>query len=239
MGRREIEKGLREGAVRCVVSTNALELGIDIGALDVSVMAGYPGTIAATWQRAGRAGRRAGRSAAVLVASSAPIDQFVVRHPEYFFDASPEHALINPDNLHILLNHVKCAAFELPFSADERYGSINVQEVLSVLAEEGFVHFVDGQWQWTQESYPADAVSLRSVTSDNFVIVDRTDGERVIGETDFTSGPSTLHEKAIYIIEGQLFQVERFDYDNRKAFVRTVECDYYTDAITYTKVTKI
>ena len=235
--RREIERGLRSGEVRCVVSTNALELGIDIGALDVSVMAGYPGTIAATWQRAGRAGRRAGRSAAVLVASSAPIDQFVVRHPEYFFDASPEHALINPDNLHILLNHVKCAAFELPFSADERYGSINVQEVLSVLAEEGFVHFVDGQWQWTQESYPADAVSLRSVTSDNFVIVDTTNGERVIGETDFTSGPSTLHEKAIYIIEGQLFQVERFDYDNRKAFVRTVECDYYTDAITYTKVT--
>jgi DEAD/DEAH box helicase domain-containing protein len=132
---------------------------------------------------------------------------------------------------------VKCAAFELPFSGEELYGSINVQEVLSVLAEEGFVHFVDGQWQWTQESYPADAVSLRSVTSDNFVIVDTTNGERVIGETDFTSGPSTLHEKAIYIIEGQLFQVERFDYDNRKAFVRTVECDYYTDAITYTKVT--
>jgi DEAD/DEAH box helicase domain-containing protein len=235
--RREIERGLRSGDVRCVVSTNALELGIDIGALDVAVMAGYPGTIAATWQRAGRAGRRSGRSAAVLVASSAPIDQFVVRHPDYFFDASPEHALVNPDNLHILLDHVKCAAFELPFKADERFGSINVQEVLTVLAEEGFVHFVDGQWQWTQESYPADAVSLRSVTSDNFVVVDQTDGERVIGETDFTSGPSTLHEKAIYIVEGQLFQVERLDYDNRKAFVRAVECDYYTSAINYTKVT--
>jgi DEAD/DEAH box helicase domain-containing protein len=235
--RREIERGLRSGEVRCVVSTNALELGIDIGALDVAVMAGYPGTIAATWQRAGRAGRRSGRSAAVLVASSAPIDQFVVRHPDYFFDASPEHALVNPDNLHILLDHVKCAAFELPFQGDERFGTLNVQEVLSVLAEEGFVHFVDGQWQWTQESYPADAVSLRSVTSDNFVVVDQTDGERVIGETDFTSGPSTLHEKAIYIVEGQLYQVERFDYDNRKAFVRAVECDYYTDAITYTKVT--
>jgi DEAD/DEAH box helicase domain-containing protein len=235
--RREIERGLRSGDVRCVVSTNALELGIDIGALDVAVMAGYPGTIAGTWQRAGRAGRRSGRSAAVLVASSAPIDQFVARHPDYFFDASPEHALVNPDNLHILLDQVKCAAFELPFGDDEQFGSINVQEILSVLAEEGFVHLVDGQWQWTQESYPADAVSLRSVTSDNFVIVDMTNGERVIGETDFTSGPSTLHEKAIYIIEGQLFQVERFDFDNRKAFVRTVECDYYTTAITYTKVT--
>jgi DEAD/DEAH box helicase domain-containing protein len=245
--RREIERGLRSGDVRCVVSTNALELGIDIGALDVAVMAGYPGTIAATWQRAGRAGRRSGRSAAVLVASSAPIDQFVVRNPDYFFDASPEHALVNPDNLHILLDQVKCAAFELPFTADERFGSLNVQEILGVLAEEGFVHFVDGQWQWTQESYPADAVSLRSVTSDNFVVINidtsagervgETHDERVIGETDFTSGPSTLHEKAIYIVEGQLYQVERFDYENRKAFVRTVACDYYTTAITYTKVT--
>jgi DEAD/DEAH box helicase domain-containing protein len=235
--RREIERGLRTGDVRCVVSTNALELGIDIGALDVAVLAGYPGTIAATWQRAGRAGRRSGRSAAILVASSAPIDQFVIRHPEYFFGASPEHALINPDNLHVVLDHVKCAAFELPFRADEAFGSIAVQEILNVLAEDGFVHLADGQWQWTQESYPADAVSLRSITSDNFVVIDTTDGERVIGETDFTAGPSTLHEKAIYLVEGQLFQVERLDYEGRKAFVRQVECDYYTDAITYTKVT--
>jgi DEAD/DEAH box helicase domain-containing protein len=241
--RREIERGLREGQVRAVVSTNALELGIDIGALDVSVMAGYPGTIAATWQRAGRAGRRTTRSAAVLVASSAPIDQFIVRNPSYFFDASPEHALINPDNLHILLDHVKCAAFELPFRIDEQFGvegrrdAVDLQAVLSVLGEEGFVHLADGQWNWTNESYPADAVSLRSVSSDNFVVVDCTNGERVIGETDFTSGPSTLHEKAIYLLEGQLFQVERFDFDGRKAYLRAVDCDYYTDAITYTKVT--
>ena len=235
--RREIERGLRDGQVRAVVSTNALELGIDIGALDVSIMAGYPGTIAATWQRAGRAGRRTTRSAAVLVASSAPIDQFIVRNPAYFFGASPEHALINPDNLHILLDHVKCAAFELPFEDDERFGGEPMQEVLSVLAEEGFVHHADGQWNWTSESYPADAVSLRSVSSDNFVVVDITRAERVIGETDFTSGPSTLHEKAIYIVEGQLFQVERLDFEGRKAYVREVECDYYTNAITYTKVT--
>jgi DEAD/DEAH box helicase domain-containing protein len=155
--RREIEKGLREGTVRAVVSTNALELGIDIGALDVCVMAGYPGTIAATWQRAGRAGRRSSRSAAVLVASSAPLDQFVVKNPSYFFDATPEHALINPDNLHILVDHVKCAAFELPFTVSEEYGRHNVQEVLEVLAESGFVHKAageDGSWQWTNESYP-------------------------------------------------------------------------------------
>jgi DEAD/DEAH box helicase domain-containing protein len=235
--RREIERGLREGQVRAVVSTSALELGIDIGALDVSIMAGYPGTIAATWQRAGRAGRRTTRSAAVLVASSAPIDQFIIRNPSYFFDASPEHALINADNLHILLDHVKCAAFELPFTRDERFGVEEVQEILSVLGEEGFVHEADGQWNWTHESYPADAVSLRSVSSDNFVVVDVTHGERVIGETDFTSGPATLHEKAIYIVEGQLFQVEKLDFDGRKAYVRSVDCDYYTDAITYTKVT--
>ena len=235
--RREIEKGLREGAVRAVVSTNALELGIDIGALDVSVMAGYPGTIAATWQRAGRAGRRSTRSAAVLVASSAPVDQFVVRNPSYFFDASPEHALINPDNLHILVDHVKCAAFELPFAGDERFGAEDVQQVLTVLSEQGFVHNADGQWNWTNESYPADAVSLRSISSDNFIVVDVTHGERVIAETDYTSAPVMLHEKAIYIVEGSLFQVEKLDWEGRKAYVRSVECDYYTDAITYTKVT--
>jgi len=239
--RREIEKGLREGSVRAVVSTNALELGIDIGALDVCVMAGYPGTIAATWQRAGRAGRRSGRSAAVLVASSAPLDQFVVRNPSYFFDAPPEHALINPDNLHILVDHVKCAAFELPFTTSEEYGKQNVQEVLGILEESGFVHRAgdgaNGTWQWTNESYPADAVSLRSISSDNFVVVDTTNGADVIGETSFTSGPPTLHEKAIYIIEGTLYQVEKLDFEGRKAYVRQIDCDYYTDAITNTKVT--
>ncbi len=239
--RREIEKGLREGAVRAVVSTNALELGIDIGALDVSVMAGYPGTIAATWQRAGRAGRRSGRSAAVLVASSAPLDQFIVRNPAYFFERSPERALVDPDNLHILVDHIKCAAFELPFEGAETFGRHDLGEVLGVLAEQGLVH-KSGQegsehWTWTSESYPADAVSLRSISSDNFVIVDTTGEPRVIGETDFTSGPATLHEKAIYIIEGQLFQVEKLDFEGRKAFVRSIDCDYYTDAITYSRVT--
>src|SRR5262245_23854098 len=239
--RREIEKGLREGVVRAVVSTNALELGIDIGALDVAVLAGYPGTIAATWQRTGRAGRRASRSAAVMVASSAPLDQFVVRNPSYFFDSSPEHALIDPDNLHILLDHIKCAAFELPFDAEEAFGKHNVQEILGVLAEQGLVHQPEpgASWTWTSESYPADAVSLRSVSSDNFVVVDTTDETRVIGETDFTSGPSTLHPKAIYIVEAKLYQVERFDFEGRKAFVRAIDCDYYTDAITYTRVNAI
>ncbi|HEX8031998.1 MAG TPA: DEAD/DEAH box helicase [Vicinamibacterales bacterium] len=240
--RREIEKGLRAGQVRGVVSTNALELGIDIGALDVSVMAGYPGTIASTWQRAGRAGRRTGQSAAVMVASSAPIDQFVARHPSFFFDASPEHALVNPDNLHILVDHVKCAAFELPFTTEEAYGQVNVQDVLGILQESGLVHRSgsddgEGQWHWTSESYPANAVSLRSISSDNFVITDHTDGAKVIGETDFTSALSTLHPKAIYMVEGKIFQVEELDFVGRKAHVKEVDCDYYTTAITYTKVT--
>src|SRR5262245_33641523 len=263
--RREIEKGLRDGAVRAVVSTNALELGIDIGALDVSVMAGYPGTIAATWQRAGRAGRRAGRSAAVMVASSAPLDQFIVRNPSYFFERSPEHALIDPDNLHILVDHIKCAAFELPFTTHESFGRHpstdargavsfverhDLQEILGVLAEQGLVHrsapsddsaTSEGEavWNWTNESYPADAVSLRSITSDNFVVVDTTEESRVIGETDFTSGPSTLHPKAIYIVEGKQYQVEQLDFEGRKAYVRAIDCDYYTTAINYTRVTPI
>ena len=252
MRRREIEKGLREGSVRAVVSTNALELGIDIGALDVAVMAGYPGTIAATWQRAGRAGRRAGKSAAVMVASSAPLDQFIVRNPAYFFDRSPERALIDPDNLHILVDHIKCATFELPFTGEETFGAHDLQQILGILEEQGLVHRAalsdsidedgeappaDTQWSWTNESYPADAVSLRSVSSDNFVIVDITDDTRVIGETDFTSGPATLHPKAIYIVEAKLYQVERLDFEGRKAFVRAIDCDYYTDAITYTRVT--
>jgi DEAD/DEAH box helicase domain-containing protein len=254
--RREIERGLREGTVRAVVSTSALELGIDIGALDVAVLAGYPGTIAATWQRAGRAGRRTSRSAAVLVASSAPLDQFVVRNPSYFFGGSPEHALIDPDNLHILVDHIKCATFELPFRDGEPFGRHDLQEILTILSERGLVHraaasdrggdtsageapFADegAQWVWTNESYPADAVSLRSISSDNFVVVNTTGEPTVIGETDFNSGPSTLHPKAIYLVEGKLFQVEKLDFDGRKAFVREIDCDYYTDAITYTRVT--
>ena len=237
--RREIERGLREGLVRGVISTNALELGIDIGALDIAVLAGYPGTIASTWQRAGRAGRRNTRSAAVMVASSAPVDQFVVRHPSYFFDASPEHALLNPDNLHILVEHVKCAAFELPFTTADTFGNVSVQEVLGVLQEAGLVHLSEaaGEWHWTNESYPADAVSLRSISSDNFVVVDQTNAAKVIAETDYNSAFPMLHPKAIYILEGRLFQVEKLDVEGRKAYVRSVDCDYYTDAITYTKVT--
>src|SRR5205807_2853411 len=153
----------------------------------------------------------------------------------------PERALIDPDNLHILVDHIKCAAFELPLTETEQFGRHNLQEILGVLAEQGLVHKAEGAaaWTWTNESYPADAVSLRSISSDNFVVVDTTDETRIIGETDFTSGPNTLHPKAIYIVEGKLYQVERLDYEGRKAFVREIDCDYYTTAIDYTKVTPI
>jgi DEAD/DEAH box helicase domain-containing protein len=246
--RREIERGLREGRVRGVVATNALELGIDIGSLDACVMAGYAGSIASTWQRAGRAGRRSGTSCAVLVASSAPLDQFIVQHPDYFFGRSPEHAYVQPDNLEILVNHLKCAAFELPIGPEEKFGRVDVQELCARLAEAGFLHRSGANWHWVQEAYPADTVSLRSVTSDNFVIIHASvedDGNtagakkgapEVIGEVDFSSALTTVHPKAIYLHQGQQYHVDRLDFDQRKAYVRRVNIDYYTDAVRYTQV---
>ena len=234
--RREIERQIREGKVRAVVATNALELGIDIGSLDAVVMAGYPGTIASSWQRAGRAGRRQSTSAAVMVASSAPLDQYIVEHPDYFFGRSPEHAHINADNLEILLAHLKCAAFELPVREGEHFGRHDTAELCRFLEDSGFLHHSAGAWHWTQDSYPANAISLRAVTSDNFVVVDITGEPKVIAEVSFPTALTTLHEKAIYLHERNQFHVERFDYDERKAYVKSVDCDYYTDAIDYTQV---
>ena len=238
--RREIERGLRDGRILGVVTTTALELGIDIGSLDACVMAGYPGSIASTWQRAGRAGRRSGSACAIFVASSAPLDQFIVQHPDYFFGSSPEHAHIQPDNLEILVNHLKCAAFELPLSPEERFGNVDLAALCEQLGEAGFLHKSGGNWHWVQEAYPADTISLRSVTSDNFVIIDTTGeengGPEVIGEVDFPSALTTVHPKAIYIHQGQQYHVERLDFDKRKAYVKRVNVDYYTDAIRYTQV---
>jgi DEAD/DEAH box helicase domain-containing protein len=234
--RREIERGLRDARIRGVVSTSALELGIDVGSLDAVVMAGYPGTIAGTWQRAGRAGRRSGNSCAVLVASSAPLDQFMVRNPEYFFGRTPEHAFIQPDNLEILVNHLKCAAFELPIAPAERFGDVDVPDLCARLADAGFLHQAGDHFHWTHEAYPADTVSLRSVTSDNFVIIDITGEPNVIGEVDFSSALTTVHEKAIYLHGGEQYHVEHLDFKERKAYVKRVDVDYYTDAIRYTQV---
>ncbi|BCU81488.1 putative ATP-dependent helicase YprA [Polycladomyces abyssicola] len=230
--RREIERGLREGEIRGVVSTNALELGIDIGQLEACVMCGYPGTIASTWQQAGRAGRRHGKSLTFLVASSSPLDQYIIQHPEYFLRQTPEHALIHPDNLIILVNHIKCAAYELPFERGEQFGVAGTEEILNFLAEEGILHESGGRWYWMDQSFPATEISLRSAAQENFVIIDIsvTGKPRVIGEVDRFSAPMLLHEEAIYLHEGVQYQVEKLDYEEKKAYVRQVNVDYYTDA---------
>ena len=236
--RRDIEKGLRERTVMGVVSTNALELGIDIGDLQACLMAGYPGSIASTWQQAGRAGRRTGHSLAILIARSNPMDQFIVENPEYFFARSPEHCRVNPDNLLILLHHIKSAAFELPFEEGERFGKENLMELLTYLEDKGVLHRVQARWHWAAESYPADEVSLRTINPENIVVVDTTDAgnHKVIAEVDWDSAFTTVHDDAIYMVESQQYHVDKLDLDRKKAYVRRVDVDYYTDAMTYTNV---
>ncbi len=231
--RRDIERSLRAGQVDMVISTNALELGIDIGALDACVLCGYPGTIASTWQQAGRAGRRQGKSITVLVASSAALDQYIISHPEYFFSQSPENALLNPDNLYILLNHFKCSAYELPFKEGEAFGNApGVDSMLQFLQESGIVRKVGEVWHWSAEDFPASEISLRSAMTENFLIMDVTDPAhvRVVGEMDRFTVPMLLHENAIYLHEGVQYQVEKLDFDACKAYIRHVSVDYYTDA---------
>ncbi len=231
--RREIERGLRAGQVDAVVSTNALELGIDIGALDACVLCGYPGTIASAWQQAGRAGRRQGTSIVFFVASSAAIDQYIVTHPDYLLHKSPENALLNPDNLYILLSHFKCAAFELPFEEEDHFGNApGTGELLDYLSEEGILHHTEGRYHWSAEDFPASEISLRSAAAENFIIIDITDParHRVVGEMDRFTAPMLLHENAIYMHEGRQFQVEKLDFDACKAFIRSVDVGYYTDA---------
>ena len=235
--RRAAEAAMRAGRVDLVVSTSALELGVDIGALDVAVLNGYPGTVAAAWQRLGRAGRRLRPSLGVLVATSDPLDQYLVRHPEFFLGASPEHARIHPDQLLILLDHVRCAAFELPFQDGESFGGEDLPEMLGYLRDEGLLQHQGGRWYWVADSYPAQAVSLRSVAEGNFVVVEITDGaSRILAEVDYTGAPGTLYEGAIYMVQSRPYQVERLDWTGRKAFVRATRADYYTEAIDYTRL---
>ncbi len=234
--RREIERGLRAGKVLGVISTNALELGIDIGALELAILSGYPGTIASTWQQAGRAGRRHGESAVIMVGRSDPLDQFLMQNPDYFFGATPEHARVNPENLSILLSHLKCACFEIPMGADETFGRSGLPELLEYLAEAGVLYQAGEQYHWSDQTYPADGISLRTASPENFVVMDSDDNERVIAEVDWHSAPSTVHEDAIYLVEGRSYHVKRLDYDQRRVYVKPVEVDYYTDAITDTSV---
>lgn len=243
--RRAIERGLRDGSIRGVVSTNALELGVDIGQLDAAVLAGYPGTIASALQQAGRAGRRSNVSMAIIVASASPLDQFIVTHPRYFFERSPEHGLVAPDNLIILSSHIKCAAFELPFDAGEQFGRFQqTDELLEALVEEGILHkqaaarpALPDRYFWMADQYPANGLSLRTGTADTIVILDKSEGRaRSIGQIDRESAQTLVHAGAIYIHEGQSFLVEKLDWDNGQAFVTPTHVDYYTEASTSTNV---
>lgn len=229
--RRQIERDLREGKVLGVVSTNALELGIDIGTLEAVVLTGYPGTIASTWQQMGRAGRSTKEALAVFVANSSPINQFMVQNPDYFLEKGAEFARINPNNLYILVSHLKCAAFELPFRAGERFGDVDPSEILEYLEEQMVLRRVEDRWYWMSDAYPAVNVSLRSASADNFVIIDVTDGKTtVIGEVDRFSAPMLIHEGAIYIHESQTYHIDQLDWEGQKAYARRVETDYFTDA---------
>lgn len=229
--RRAIEAALREGTLRCVVSTNALELGVDIGALDAAVIVGYPGTIASLWQEAGRAGRRGEISALFLVSTPAPLDQYLADHPAYLHEQSPEAPTVNPDNRYILMDHLKCAAFELPFSPDDRFSVATTPDMLDALAQAGILRATGGRYYWATDGYPAHGISLRAGPGENFVVIEQTDaGPRVLGEVDRASAPTRIHEQAIYLHGGRTYQVEKLDYPERKAFVRAVDADYYTEA---------
>ncbi|MBM4363953.1 MAG: DEAD/DEAH box helicase, partial [Deltaproteobacteria bacterium] len=229
--RRAIERGLRDGTVRGVVSTNALELGIDIGALQAAVLVGYPGTVASARQQLGRAGRREALAAGFLVATSSPIDQYIAAHPEFVLDRAPEAGLVNPDNLHVLVEHLKCAAFELPFDEGERFGTEDTPGVLAYLGEQGILHEAGGRYHWADQAFPSEGMSLRTASDGNVVVVDTSrGGQRVIGEVDCFAAPTTVHEQAIYLHESRQLQIERLDWEGRKAYAREVAVDYYTEA---------
>jgi DEAD/DEAH box helicase domain-containing protein len=230
--RRAVERGLRDGELLGVVSTNALELGVDIGQLDVAILAGYPGSIAATWQQIGRAGRRRSTSVAVLIAGGGPVDRYVVEHPEFLLASAPEEARLDPDNLHVLLAHLTAACFELPFEPGELFGSSEAEPLLAFLGEEGMVRRAgDDRWYWSNENFPASSVSLRAAAEENVVIIDTTpDRPRVIGEIDIFAAQTLVHEDAIYIHESIQYHVDKLDWDERKAYVRRVDIDHYTYA---------
>ena len=229
--RRAIEKGLRDGTIRGVVSTNALELGIDIGGLDAAVLAGFPGSISSSWQQAGRAGRRSTLSVAFLIASSSPLDQYMVKHPEYFLGRSPESGFIDPNNLYILLDQLKCAVFEIPFKVDDKFGP-DTEQYLQILEESGVVRRSAGTFYWSDRSYPAEQISLRSASSDNVVIVDVTGGRNaVIGEMDRPSAKELIFDNAVYIHHGDQYVVKQLDLANRRCYVEASTVNYYTDAV--------
>ena len=235
--RRGIETGLKIGKIKAVVTTNALELGIDIGGLDVSVMAGYPGTVASFYQQSGRSGRKEKVSLAVLVASNSPLDQYIALHPEYLIGNNPEAALINPKNIFILVDQVKCAAYELPFKSDETFIDEDISDILKFLEEKEVLHREEDMYHWQDRSYPAENVSIRSADNGNFVIIEAGEtGKKVIGEMDRSSVSFLLYENAVYIHGSQQYIVTKLDWDNRVAYVKKSRVNYYTDSESKTDI---
>ncbi len=232
--RRAIEAGLRSGEVRGVVATSALELGIDIGGMDAAVLIGYPGSIAATLQQAGRAGRKLGASLAVLVTAANAMDQYLARHPEYIFERSPEQALIQPNNLLILLGHIRCAAFELPFTSSEGFGAIPADRLhafLTLLAQNGELHQQGERFFWMADQYPAAGISLRNATPDNIsLVLNEPHPGQTIGQVDLASAYWMVHPAAIYLHEGTSYLVEDLDLEAGVAYLREAAVDYYTQA---------
>lgn len=231
--RREIEQGLRSGQVRAVVATNALELGVDIGGLGAAVILGYPGSIAAAWQQAGRAGRGMDQALSILVATADPLDQYLCRYPEYFFERSPEQALINPDNLLILIDHLRCAAFELPFQASENYGDVDskrLAELLVFLEQENVLHRSQDRYFWMADTYPAQAVSLRSASADNVILQVNGDEGAVasIGQVDLARAAWMVHPGAVYLHEARSYKVDALDLEAKTAYLHEEASDYYT-----------
>ena len=202
------------------------------GALDVAVLAGYPGSIAATWQQMGRAGRRGDVSIAILVASPAPVDQYVIHHPEFLLGSEPEEARLDPDNLHVLLAHLRAAAFELPFEPGDAFGPEPADGLLAFLGEGGQVRQADdGRWYWSSENFPASEISLRSAAPENVVIIDTSpDRPRVLGEVDLFAAQVLVHEHAIYMHESIQYHVDRLEWGERKAYVHRIDADHYTYA---------
>jgi DEAD/DEAH box helicase domain-containing protein len=230
--RRRIELGLRDGSITGVVSTNALELGIDIGMLDAAITTGYPGSISSLYQQFGRAGRRSKPSLAIMVATSSALDQYIAANPKFLTESNPENATINPDNLLILMDHLKCAAFELPFKEDESFAEhlSTTQEMLQFLEEQGILKHVDNTYHWMNQIYPANEISLRTASQENVVIIDTTKKNKVIGEVDLHSAPTLVHDDAIYIHQGIQYYVDNLDWERRTAFVHETDSEYYTDA---------
>ncbi|MGH7726594.1 MAG: DEAD/DEAH box helicase [Candidatus Eiseniibacteriota bacterium] len=235
--RRDIERRLFSGELAGVVSTNALELGIDVGSLDAAILVGFPPTIASTWQQAGRAGRRQDPALAVVVAYNDPIDQYLMRHPEYFFEQTPEAAVVDPHNPYLLAGHLASAAYELPVTpADDALFGPQAAELLDALADDGQVRAIDGRWFWASTDYPAGRINLRTIADNTFTIVDGTKHNEVLGTVDAISAPELVYPEAIYLHEGRSYFVQKLDLEMKTAIVEPREVDYYTQPVLDTNI---